>query len=181
MTACLSTPLHSYAIRTSAASPSLSLFLFLSFVFLALVAHGTDLHAIFFPSPLYFAVFHLSSWHWETRVAAGSNRRNDSGLPRVKEGKKSRPLELCRNDLFSFFLSFFFFFFFFLQASPSSSTILVSSLFVLPFSYKVRQEVPRSTFVPVFDAIDFVARRSLAENVIGKASCEIGRTRKDVK
>lgn len=171
MTARLSTPLHSYAIRTSAASPSLSLFPFLSLVFLALVAHGTDLHAIFFPSPLYSAVFHLSSWHWETRVAAGSNRRNDSGLPRVKEGKKSRPLELCRNDLFSFF-SFF---------SPSSSAILVSSLFVLPFSYQVRQEVPLPTFAPVFDAIDFVARRSSAENVIGKASHEIGRTRKDVK
>lgn len=168
MTARLSTPLHSYAIRTSAASPSLSLFLFLSLVFLALVAYGTDLHAIFFPSPLYFAVFHLSSWHWETRVAAGSNRRNDSGLPRVKEGKKSRPLELCRNDLFSFF-SFFF------------SKLLVSSLFVLPFSYEVRQEVPLPTFAPVFDAIDFVARRSSAENVIGKASHEIGRSRKDVK
>lgn len=169
MTARLSTPLHSYAIRTSAASPSLSLFLFLSLVFLALVAYGTDLHAIFFPSPLYFAVFHLSSWHWETRVAAGSNRRNDSGLPRVKEGKKSRPLELCRNDLFSFF-SFFFL-----------SKLLVSSLFVLPFSYEVRQEVPLPTFAPVFDAIDFVARRSSAENVIGKASHEIGRSRKDVK
>lgn len=168
MTARLSTPLHSYAIRTSAASPSLSLFLFLSLVFLALVAYGTDLHAIFFPSPLYFAVFHLSSWHWETRVAAGSNRRNDSGLPPVKEGKKSRPLELCRNDLFSFF-SFFF------------SKLLVSSLFVLPFSYEVRQEVPLPTFAPVFDAIDFVARRSSAENVIGKASHEIGRSRKDVK
>lgn len=169
MTARLSTPLHSYAIRTSAASPSLSLLLFLSLVFLALVAHGTDLHAIFFPSPLYSAVFHLSSWHWETRVAAGSNRRNDSGLPPVKEGKKSRPLELCRNDLFSFF-SFFFF-----------SKLLVSSLFVLPFSYEVRQEVPLPTFAPVFDAIDFVARRSSAENVIGKASHEIGRSRKDVK
>lgn len=169
MTARLSTPLHSYAIRTSAASPSLSLFLFLSLVFLALVAYGTDLHAIFFPSPLYSAVFHLSSWHWETRVAAGSNRRNDSGLPRVKEGKKSRPLELCRNDLFYFF-SFFFF-----------SKLLVSSLFVLPFSYEVRQEVPLPTFAPVFDAIDFVARRSSAENVIGKASHEIGRSRKDVK
>lgn len=169
MTARLSTPLHSYAIRTSAASPSLSLFLFLSLVFLALVAYGTDLHAIFFPSPLYSAVFHLSSWHWETRVAAGSNRRNDSGLPPVKEGKKSRPLELCRNDLFSFF-SFFFF-----------SKLLVSSLFVLPFSYEVRQEVPLPTFAPVFDAIDFVARRSSAENVIGKASHEIGRSRKDVK
>lgn len=168
MTARLSTPLHSYAIRTSAASPSLSLFLFLSLVFLALVAYGTDLHAIFFPSPLYSAVFHLSSWHWETRVAAGSNRRNDSGLPPVKEGKKSRPLELCRNDLFSFF-SFFF------------SKLLVSSLFVLPFSYEVRQEVPLPTFAPVFDAIDFVARRSSAENVIGKASHEIGRSRKDVK
>lgn len=168
MTARLSTPLHSYAIRTSAASPSLSLLLFLSLVFLALVAHGTDLHAIFFPSPLYSAVFHLSSWHWETRVAAGSNRRNDSGLPPVKEGKKSRPLELCRNDLFSFF-SFFF------------SKLLVSSLFVLPFSYEVRQEVPLPTFAPVFDAIDFVARRSSAENVIGKASHEIGRSRKDVK
>lgn len=169
MTARLSTPLHSYAIRTSAASPSLSLLLFLSLVFLALVAYGTDLHAIFFPSPLYSAVFHLSSWHWETRVAAGSNRRNDSGLPPVKEGKKSRPLELCRNDLFSFF-SFFFF-----------SKLLVSSLFVLPFSYEVRQEVPLPTFAPVFDAIDFVARRSSAENVIGKASHEIGRSRKDVK
>lgn len=168
MTARLSTPLHSYAIRTSAASPSLSLLLFLSLVFLALVAYGTDLHAIFFPSPLYSAVFHLSSWHWETRVAAGSNRRNDSGLPPVKEGKKSRPLELCRNDLFSFF-SFFF------------SKLLVSSLFVLPFSYEVRQEVPLPTFAPVFDAIDFVARRSSAENVIGKASHEIGRSRKDVK
>lgn len=169
MTARLSTPLHSYAIRTSAASPALSLFLFLSLVFLALVAYGTDLHAIFFPSPLYSAVFHLSSWHWETRVAAGSNRRNDSGLPPVKEGKKSRPLELCRNDLFSFF-SFFFL-----------SKLLVSSLFVLPFSYEVRQEVPLPTFAPVFDAIDFVARRSSAENVIGKASHEIGRSRKDVK
>lgn len=129
MTARLSTPLHSYAIRTSAASPSLSLFLFLSLVFLALVAYGTDLHAIFFPSPLYSAVFHLSSWHWETRVAAGSNRRNDSGLPPVKEGKKSRPLELCRNDLFSFF-SFFFF-------SPSSSFLAYSFfLFLTKFARK---------------------------------------------
>ena len=140
MTACLSTPLHSYAIRTSAASPSLSLFLFLSFVFLALVAHGTDLHAIFFPSPLYFAVFHLSSWHWETRVAAGSNRRNDSGLPRVKEGKKSRPLELCRNDLFSFFLSFFFFSFFFskprLPPPPSSFLAYSFFLFLTKFARK---------------------------------------------
>lgn len=127
MTARLSTPLHSYAIRTSAASPSLSLFLFLSLVFLALVARGTDLHAIFFPSPLYSAVFHLSSWHWETRVAAGSNRRNDSGLPRVKKGKKSRPLELCRNDLFSFF-SFF---------SPSSSFLAYSFfLFLTKFARK---------------------------------------------
>lgn len=37
------------------------------------------------PPPPFFI---SPSWHWETRVAAGSNRRNDSGLRRGKKKKK---------------------------------------------------------------------------------------------
>lgn len=39
------------------------------------------------PPPPFFI---SPSWHWETRVAAGSNRRNDSGLRRG--GKKEKKI-----------------------------------------------------------------------------------------
>lgn len=61
------------------------------------------------PPPPFFI---SPSWHWETRVAAGSNRRNDSGLRRGgKKEKKNKArnrgrFELGRNYLFFFFHPF---------------------------------------------------------------------------
>lgn len=48
------------------------------------------------PPPPFFI---SPSWHWETRVAAGSNRRNDSGLRRggKKEKKIRQEIEAVSN------------------------------------------------------------------------------------
>lgn len=68
------------------------------------------------PPPPFFI---SPSWHWETRVAAGSNRRNDSGLRRGKKKKKNKARNRGRFEIiYSFFLFF---------STPSLSFLLHDS------------------------------------------------------
>lgn len=68
------------------------------------------------PPPPFFI---SPSWHWKTRVAAGSNRRNDSGLRRGKKKKKNKARNRGRFEIiYSFFLFF---------STPSLSFLLHDS------------------------------------------------------
>lgn len=57
------------------------------------------------PPPPFFI---SPSWHWETRVAAGSNRRNDSGLRRGGKKEKKIRQEIEPFRTWSKLLIFFF-------------------------------------------------------------------------
>ena len=91
------------------------------------------------PPPPFFI---SPSWHWETRVAAGSNRRNDSGLRRGKKKKKNKARNRGRFEIiYSFFLFF---------STPSLSFLLHDSQawrwFCISLSLPLVSSLSLSTF-----------------------------------